>query len=87
MTYKECLEWMAKEKAFLDTIDLEEFFVENKEIHNIMQSIEDKYGKDYKEEPFIFNCMSSDEFIDYIKERYKGMYTFDESINYYIRKL
>lgn len=69
MTWKECLEWQTKEKAFLDTKDLKPFLKSGKGISQIMNDIEDAFD-DYTEETFIFNCMDSNEFMDYIKDRY-----------------
>lgn len=58
MSWKECLEWQAKEKAYLDTKDLKPFIEKDKSVYDIMEEIEDTFN-DYEEEPFIFNLMSS----------------------------
>lgn len=79
MTYKESLEWQKKEKAFLDTKDLRPFFKNDKSIYRIMDDIEEAFD-DYNEETFIFNCMNSFEFMDYIKQRYPDIkfYQYEE---------
>lgn len=77
MTWKESLEWQKKEKAFLDTLDLQPFFVSGASIYDIMEEIEDKYGNLYTEEVFIFNCMDSIDFIDYIRQRYENINIYE----------
>lgn len=71
MSYKESLQWKKKEKNFLNTLDLTNFISSGKRIVDIMNEIEDKYGEHYKEESFIFNCMDSYDFMEYLKDRYK----------------
>jgi hypothetical protein len=79
MSWKECLEWQAKEKAFLDTKDLKPFCEKDRSIYDIMDAIEDTFD-DYTEEPFIFNCMDHNEFIEYLENRYPDIqfYEFSE---------
>lgn len=48
MTYKETLEWQAKEKAFLDTKDLRPFIQKDKSIYDIMNDIEDAFEMSIK---------------------------------------
>lgn len=76
MTWKESLEWQAKEKAFLDTKDLRPFLEQDKEIHQIMDDIEEAFD-DYTEETFIFNCMDHSEFIEYLQNRYSDIRFYD----------
>lgn len=76
MTWKESLEWQAKEKAFLDTKDLRPFLEQDKEIHQIMDEIEEAFD-DYTEETFIFNCMDHSEFIEYLQNRYSDIRFYD----------
>lgn len=38
MSGKECLEWQAKEKAYLDTKDLKPFIEKDKSVYDIMSS-------------------------------------------------
>lgn len=76
MTWKESLEWQAKEKAFLDTKDLRPFLEQDKEIHVIMDEIEEAFD-DYTEETFIFNCMDHSEFIEYLQNRYPDIRFYD----------
>ncbi len=80
MTWKESLEWQAKEKAFLDTKDLKPFLTKDKSIYDIMEEIEDTFNKEYLEEPFIFNCMDHHDVIDYLQNRYKDIkfYTYED---------
>lgn len=70
MTWKESLEWQAKEKKFLDTKDLTQFIIKDKNISDIMDEIEGDFGKEYSEEPYIFNCLDSNEFMEYLIQRY-----------------
>lgn len=79
MSWKECLEWQAKEKAYLDTKDLRPFIEKDKSIYEIMGEIEDAFD-DYTEETFIFNCMNHYEFIAYLQNRYEDVkfYTYED---------
>lgn len=78
MSWKECLEWQAKEKAYLDTKDLKPFIEKDKSVYDIMEETEDTFN-DYEEEPFIFNCMDHNEFIEYLQNRYEDVkfYTYE----------
>ena len=79
MTWKECLERQAKEKAFLDTIDLLPYLEKDKNISDIMEAIEDDHSKEYTEEEFVFNCLDHWEFIDYLKGRYPNFQYYEYS--------
>lgn len=80
MTYKESLEWQAKEKAFLDTKDLRPFITKDKSIYDIMEEIEDAFENEYQEETFIFNCMDHYDVIKYLQTRYNDVkfYTYED---------
>lgn len=80
MTLKECLEWQAKEKAFLDTKDLKPFITKDKSIYDIMEDIEDAFQDEYQEEVFIFNCMDRYDVIQYLQNRYDDIkfYTYED---------
>ena len=80
MTYKESLEWQAKEKAFLDTKDLRPFITKDKSIYDIMEEIEDAFENEYQEEAFIFNCMDHYDVIKYLQARYNDVkfYTYED---------
>ena len=80
MTWKECLEWQAKEKAFLDTKDLKPFITKDKSIYDIMEDIEDAFQDEYQEEVFIFNCMDHYDAIRYLQNRYDDVkfYTYED---------
>lgn len=69
-SYEDLFAYQEKEFRFLDSKDLSEFFVQGADISDIMQQIEDKYGSEYTEEEFIFNCIDISEFIDYLVSRY-----------------
>ena len=79
MSWKECLEWQAKEKAYLDTKNLKPFIEKDKSVYDIMEEIEDTFN-DYEEEHFIFNCMDHNEFIEYLQNRYEDVkfYTYED---------
>ncbi len=70
MTWKESLEWQAKEEAFLDTLDLLPYLHRDKSLYDIKEEIEDKYGSEYKEEEYLFNCMDVEDLGNYLKRRY-----------------
>ena len=79
MTWKESLEWQAKEKAFLDTKNLRPFIKQDKSVYDIMDEIENAFD-DYTEEALIFNCMDHHDFIEYLQNRYKDIkfYTYED---------
>jgi hypothetical protein len=70
MDWKESLEFYGKEIEFLDTIDLKPFLKKDKSVLDIMDEIENKYGKQYTLEECIFNCMSQYDFMEYLNDRY-----------------
>lgn len=84
MNWEESKKLQNEEFEFLDTIDIKQYIPKTKEIDvwNLMQTIENNHGKDYRE-PFIFNLIDEDEFIDYLKKRY-GNISSRESITNYI---
>jgi DNA-binding transcriptional regulator GbsR (MarR family) len=73
-------EWQEKEKAFLDTKDLQPFIKKDKSIYDIISDIEDAFEKEYKLEDCLFNFMDSYDVIDYLQKRYKDIrfYTYEE---------
>ena len=73
-------EWQEKEKAFLDTKDLQPFIKKDKSIYNIMSDIEDAFEEEYKLEDCLFNFMDSYDVIDYLQKRYENVrfYTYEE---------
>lgn len=78
LSWEECKVEIAKEKEFLDTLDLLPIFktiaTEAWTVSDYVQYIEehyiDEYNKKYPDADFILNCMTNDEFADYIKNRY-----------------
>lgn len=70
ISYKESLALQKQEIEFLNTLDLTPLLTSGKDIYNLMDEIEDKYGDLYKKESFIFNCMDSYDFILYLKNKY-----------------
>lgn len=70
MNYEEFTKHYNDEKEFLDTLDLTEAINNHEDLYDLMNYIENTYQKDYKIEPYIFNCMSSNEFLDYLQRRY-----------------
>ena len=73
-------EWKEKEKAFLDTKDLQPFIKKDKSIYDIMSDIENAFEKEYKLEDCLFNFMDSYDVIDYLQKRYENIrfYTYEE---------
>ena len=81
MTWKESLEWQAKEKAFLDTIDIKSLVKELDidDIYDIMDAVEERHNEQYSEEEYIFNCMDASEFEEYLKERYPEVNIYEHT--------
>lgn len=79
MTWRESLKWQAKEKAYLDTLDLKPFIKKDKSIYDIMSEIEDKYNDGYTEESDMFNYLDHWDVINYLRNRYKiNFYTYED---------
>lgn len=70
ISYEKFREFCNEEIKFLDTLDLTEAIKLYPDVYDLMNYIEETYGKDYKIEPFIFNCMDIEEFSNYLKRRY-----------------
>ena len=69
-------EYENKERAFLDKISDKEmlsFFEKGKNLHDIMEEIEDTYGELYTEEDYIFNWLDIYDFEEYISERFPNI--------------
>lgn len=73
-------EWQEKEKAFLDTKDLQPFIKKDKSIYDIMSDIEDAFEEEYELEDCLFNFMDPYDVINYLQERYENIrfYTYEE---------
>lgn len=71
-SYKEHQDWVKKELAFLDTLPLENFIENEKDVSKMMAEIEENYFKNYpyQEQKFIFNNTTEDEFMDYLRKRF-----------------
>ena len=67
-----------KEFAFLDSLEGLDNYLKKPEwsLPKIMSEIQEDQGAQYKDEAYIFNNISPDEFMEYIKKRYKGKYKF-----------
>lgn len=72
--------WQEKEKAFLDTKDLQPFIKKDKSIYDIISDIEDAFEEEYKLEDCLFNFMDPYDVINYLQERYENIrfYTYEE---------
>lgn len=73
MTYQEAIMWEEKEKQYLDTLDLLPYLEKYQDINIIMDRIEENFAKNYpyiKEEGYLFNNISTLEFMDYLIRRY-----------------
>lgn len=84
MKWEDVVKLQNEEFEFLDTIDIKQYIpkVGEIDVFDLMHIIENNHGKDYRE-PYIFNAIGEDEFIDYLKRRYK--LTHRESITNYIK--
>ena len=66
-----------QEFKYLDTIDLEWYLKHSDwSILKIMDEIQEDHGKNYDKESYIFNAIEQDDFMYYIRKRYKNKYTF-----------
>ena len=79
---------------FLDEIDFDPYFEEYDDPYEIMNAIDTDYHKSPKIkkaydlfEDNVFNWLNTDEFIEYVNERYKNKYRFEIHINYILKKL
>lgn len=64
-----------QEKKYLDTIPDEEmmsFFTKGKNLRDIMDEIESKYGWVYRSNGYIFNYLDKYDFEEYIYNRFQG---------------
>lgn len=79
--WKEIKERINLEKTFLDTIDLLPYLKKDKDILDAMDEIEADYGEGaiYKEEPYLFNYMNCDEFIEYLRKRYPNFRYYEHT--------
>ena len=78
--YRENLKMIAKEKEFLDTLDLKPLLIKGTKISDLMDEIKEKYNPDDKEELYLFDNMDSYDFMDYLKDRYKTRF---QEVSYY----
>ncbi len=67
-----------KEFAFLDSLEGLDNYLKKPEwsLPKIMSEIQEDQGARYKDESYIFNNINQDEFMEYIRKRYKGKYKF-----------
>ena len=66
-----------QEFAFLDEIDLHNYLEkEDWSITKIMSKIQEDHGSKYTKESYIFNAIEAEDFMEYIRQRYKGEYNF-----------
>jgi len=89
-TIKEHMALEKQEYKYLDTINILDL-ISGKylNIHDLMDTIELKYNRDYLlkteiEDESIFNEISKEDFLDYLKERYKDKIWINEETTYYI---
>lgn len=65
---------LARNIEFLDTINVRGYLQAGKDLYDIVDEIERDYNKTVSDDPIlqgcVFNCMSTDEFADYITERF-----------------
>lgn len=83
MNYSSYRKMIEEETKFLDTIPIEKYLEDGKDIYDIEDEIERDYGE-YRPEKIVFNYMNTDEFLDYLVKRYHIKYTYTEEIHYYI---
>lgn len=70
-------EILAQEIQFLDTLELDNYLKQPEwSLEKIMSEIQEDHGSKYEKESYIFNAMTPDDFMRYIRQRYKGKYDF-----------
>ena len=75
------------EIEYFDTIDLFPLMEENMLIADLMDKIEEKYNDDFISKTgseCLFNLMSGDELVDYLRDRYSDKISIDTSYREYI---
>lgn len=79
---------MKETKKFLDTIDIRKYLYDGKDLYDVIDEIEDDYEEAVRDNPifqgYVFNWMSTDEFGDYITERYGIQINEEVTIRYKI---
>lgn len=92
MTKKKIELWNRKEKEeyeFLDSIDVRRYLVNGAEVEVCMDAIKQKYNeeycKKYNDDYGLFNYIDTDDFLDYIYNRYPDINYYEStSTRYYI---
>ena len=79
MENKKLLELIAKEEAFLDTIDIVPYLVRDMDLVDVMDVIEDRHNDEYTEEEYIFSTMNLNEFINYLERRYPKFNYYEDT--------
>ena len=85
MNYYDFLKEQNKAFDFLNTLDLDAYFENWKDVFDIMAKIEEDYKGKFSD-GLIFNCISSDDFMDYVMKKYPNI-KFNESTHYYVYRL
>lgn len=67
-------------RQFLDALPIEKFLTQGRDLHDVMDNIQDSYGPSLKDDSVfqgdVFNWMSADEFADYLRN--KGYYVLED---------
>lgn len=82
MNYVQYCKELQEERKFLDSLPLENYIKDWIEIYDMIQQIEEDYGK-LRPSGFVFNCMGADEFLTYLTKRYQSL-NYSENIQYHL---
>lgn len=82
MNYVQYCKELQEEREFLDSLPLENYIKDWIEIYDMIQQIEEDYGK-LRPNGFVFNCMDADEFLTYLTKRYQNL-NYSENIQYHL---
>jgi hypothetical protein len=74
MNWKQAKKEMQRTFDFLDKFDLTEYIknFNEKPLWDLMQFLEDKIDHEKEFPMYLFNCVNTEEFADYIRSKYKA---------------
>lgn len=82
MNYEQYCKEVQEEREFLNSLPLEKYIKDWIEIYDMMQQIEEDYGK-LRPSEFVFNVTGIDDFLTYLTKRYPNL-TYSENIQYHL---
>lgn len=82
MNYEQYCKEVQEEREFLNSLPLEKYIKDWIEIYDMMQQIEEDYGK-LRPSGFVFNVTEIDDFLIYLTKRYPNL-TYSENTQYHL---